>query len=642
MLLAIFGLSKSIAQTTFMNVDFETAAMPTGWTQTTLATDGGWKFGINTALQSSYFPIIAHTNMACTNDDACNCNKSADRLKTSVVNLTTATTVFVQLDLYYGAFNNGGQEVATLEVSTNGGSTWSVAATLPADVNWGTHIFNVPAAAGQANVMFSVMYNDGGAWNYGMAIDNFKVLAPAPSDAILQAVTPTAGSPASYGLTSTSINIGGTIFNNGGTNITSCTIKYDDGTGPVSYTFNSTITPAGTATFTCPTPYNLGATAGSHPITVWVELPNDANHNNDTLHTILTGAMFIPVHKVTVEEETGTWCGWCVRGIVFMDSLKAAYPNTTELVAVHNADPMTVTAYDAGATSFPNFSGFPSIEVDRKSLDDPSAIFDEYNAHIADFAVADITATSSFNWTTHVATINASAHFAVPIAPATGAYNLAMVITEDQVHSTASTTWDQHNYYSSTNQNIYLPSGGSGYFFQSLTDPVPAAQMYYPDVARAISGTYTGTAGSLPATIAAGATQNYTFSYTVPTGQNFNKMKAIILLVNTTSGQILNANHADLVSTGIDEVNSSLSSINVYPNPFSSNTNIVFDLKKAENVKLIVTNVLGAVVYSSDNGMMAEGNHIITFDGHDLSSGMYFVTLKTGDNSITQKISLQK
>ncbi len=460
------------------------------------------------------------------------------------------------------------------------------------------------------------------------------------NDAALTAIAPTAGSSASYAVVPGSISITGTIKNLGTASISSIFVKYNDGSGPVSYTFTTPIASLASGNFTCATPY--APTAGPHNLKVYVQLAGDANQTNDTLTTVLTGATFMPVHKVTVEEETGTWCGWCVRGLVMMDSLKAAYPNTTELVAVHNADPMTVTAYDAGATSFPGFTGFPSIEVDRKSLDDPSYIFDEYTAHIGDFAVADITVAASLNWTTRVATINAGAHFAVPVSPTTGAYNLALVMTEDGVHSTASTSWDQHNYYSSTNQNIYLPSGGSGYFFQSLTDPVPAAQMWYPDVARAIQGTYTGTAGSLPATIAAGSTQNYTFSYTVPATYNYFNMKAIVLLINTTTGQILNANHATLTHTGITEVNSSINSLNIYPNPFNASTNIAFELNKAENVKVVVTNLMGAVVFSSNGEMMSEGAHNIVFNGGDLSSGLYFVTLKTGDNSITQKISIQK
>lgn len=68
--------STGWAQTTLYSQNFEGTGLPTDWSQTSNATDGGWKFGTNTQLQSSSFPITAHTKMACTNDDACNCDKS--------------------------------------------------------------------------------------------------------------------------------------------------------------------------------------------------------------------------------------------------------------------------------------------------------------------------------------------------------------------------------------------------------------------------------------------------------------------------------------------------------------------------------------------------------------------------------------
>ena len=69
-LLTIAAILSSMAlQLQAQNVlfeDFESGAMPAGWSQTTLANDGGYKFGINTVIQSASWPVVAHTKMVGT------------------------------------------------------------------------------------------------------------------------------------------------------------------------------------------------------------------------------------------------------------------------------------------------------------------------------------------------------------------------------------------------------------------------------------------------------------------------------------------------------------------------------------------------------------------------------------------------
>ncbi len=464
---------------------------------------------------------------------------------------------------------------------------------------------------------------------------------PANSVALLN-IAPTTGTSASYAVVPGNITITGNVKNIGSTGIAAngLTIKYNDGVSTVSYVYPNAVASMANAAFTIPTAY--APAAGPHNMKVWVELTGDSNHNDDTLATVLTGADFMPVHKVTFEEETGTWCGWCVRGFVFLDSIAhSSYGANCELIAVHDADPMTVTAYDAGATTMPGFSGFPSIEVDRKVIDDPSYIFDEYTAHIGDFGIADITVTPSFNWATRALTVSAAAHFAVPVAPATGAYNLALVIVEDSVHNTSGGTWDQHNYYSFQSQNIAL--SGAGHNFQTDPQVIPSAQMWYNYVGEAILGSYTGTSGSIPVTVVSGATQNYTFpAYSVPAGSNPVHMRAIVMLINTTTGQIVNSNHGVLSPTGVTEISNSVAGFNVYPNPFSTTSNVNFNLKNESNVTVTVGDVLGQTVMNVFSGTMAQGDHSIAVNGTNLPAGIYFVTLKAGENTMTQKISIIK
>lgn len=646
MLLVVFGLSKSIAQTYYINENFSSSNVPAGWSSTAAGTGGQWVFG--PGLTNSYLPIGNRPSCALINDAGCACVEDSARLTTMAVNLTSATTVFLSFDYVYAQYysgSTGATEIFWTEKSLDGGTTWTFMDSIPGLYNngpyWATAGWDLSSQlAGQANVKIRFHYSDNGTAIVGAGITNVKLYSPIANDAALTAITPVAGTSTAYGVVGNTVTIGGTIYNNGSNAITSMVINLTDGINTWPYTYSGNIAPLTSANFTHSHLYNIAAT-GLHPLTMYASLTGDTDNINDTLHTLIVGAIFSPVHKVTFEEETGCWCGFCVRGLVYMDSMSnSANAANCELIAVHDADPMVINAYDAGATTMPGFSGFPSIEIDRKVIDDPSNIFPEYTAHIGDFGIADITVTPTYNWTTGLLNVSASAHFAVDVAPGNGAYNLAYVVTEDRVHSILS-TYDQHNYY---NGGSYGPLSNLEYDFVTLPNPVPAAQMYYDHVARAIAGSYTGTNGSLPGTIAGGTTQNYTFptTYTVPATSNPLKMKVIVLLINTVTGQIMNAADAPLSPTGIADASASVSTFTVYPNPFNETANIEFSLIKDENVVLNVYNMLGEKVYSVNNGTMSQGEHMIQLNGANLSSGLYMVSLTAGDNTITRKVSLNK
>jgi hypothetical protein len=68
-----------------------------------------------------------------------------------------------------------------------------------------------------------------------------------------------------------------------------------------------------------------------------------------------------------------------------------------------------------------------------------------------------------------------------------------------------------------------------------------------------------------------------------------------------------------------------------YPNPFSESTNIRLDLEEAANVELTVYDVLGRKVRVLVDQQLEARTHIFTFSDEHLSSGVYFVRLKTND-----------
>jgi hypothetical protein len=80
-----------------------------------------------------------------------------------------------------------------------------------------------------------------------------------------------------------------------------------------------------------------------------------------------------------------------------------------------------------------------------------------------------------------------------------------------------------------------------------------------------------------------------------------------------------------------------------YPNPFNPSTKIRYNLLQNSFVNLKVYNAIGTEVASLVNSVMPAGTHEVVFDALGLNSGVYFYTLKTGDNFIqTKKMILMK
>jgi hypothetical protein len=79
-----------------------------------------------------------------------------------------------------------------------------------------------------------------------------------------------------------------------------------------------------------------------------------------------------------------------------------------------------------------------------------------------------------------------------------------------------------------------------------------------------------------------------------------------------------------------------------YPNPFNPETVIRFTLPVAGYTKGVVYDVLGKEVTTLLNGDMSAGNHEIKFNANDLSSGVYFFRLESGNYSSAIKMVVGK
>jgi uncharacterized lipoprotein YddW (UPF0748 family) len=84
-----------------------------------------------------------------------------------------------------------------------------------------------------------------------------------------------------------------------------------------------------------------------------------------------------------------------------------------------------------------------------------------------------------------------------------------------------------------------------------------------------------------------------------------------------------------------------------YPNPFNANTAITFDLPDAAAVSLRIYNILGQQVVTLVDGPLSPGRHHVAWNGtsatgHQVSSGIYFYSLRTGDRTETKRMILMR
>lgn len=79
-----------------------------------------------------------------------------------------------------------------------------------------------------------------------------------------------------------------------------------------------------------------------------------------------------------------------------------------------------------------------------------------------------------------------------------------------------------------------------------------------------------------------------------------------------------------------------------YPNPFNPTTNIKFAVPTSNNVRIVLVNMLGQVVKEVVNSTFAAGEHEVTLNASNLSSGVYFYRMEAGSFVSTKKLVLMK
>lgn len=326
----------------------------------------------------------------------------------------------------------------------------------------------------------------------------------------------------------------------------------------------SSMTPGETLefAFNAPMPLALGK---QNTFFISAKMNDEEQSTSGTINNLA----FKPFKRVVIEEGTGAWCGNCPLGILAIENLERSFPGQIIPIGVHNDDVLAFSTYD----QFLGFSAYPCGRVNRdpkilspQSYDQNGMLTfvsqtgDETFADIAvrefnDFAVADINIGDvKYDKTTDMFSLPVDVRFAIDQAQAS--YNLLTVIAEDEL------LVFQTNYFSTyTNQPLLGQWANGGTYGQGYV------QYACKDVARAIIGfSLYGQNGLIPTTVTSAEPVSNTITFSLPAAvTDVKNAKAIVMLIDASSGKIINADRKWLLPHGDETAPNAVSDMNATP-----------------------------------------------------------------------------
>ena len=314
------------------------------------------------------------------------------------------------------------------------------------------------------------------------------------------------------------------------------------------------------------------AEKGNYELSLSVTKANDAVNEDvaSTATTTIIALNTLPKKRTLLEEYTGFWCGWCPRGYVGVEKLAELYPDDYVLASYHNADELEIMTSD----DFPSYvSGFPAAWMDRAvSLDayygtgnNDFGIADDMAERNKSFGQADISVKPVISDDEQTVTVSTDVTF--PYDLTDGTFAVEYILIADGL---TDESWGQSNYYA---------DGYDGYpeYMDEFTKTSDGHVygLVFNNVVVLTSELLGGAENEIAAATADTPVKlTYTFdlddayntSYE-PVIQDVTKLKVAAVLINTETGEVVNANKAAVTNgttDGIAELRDSRSAASFY------------------------------------------------------------------------------
>lgn len=457
-------------------------------------------------------------------------------------------------------------------------------------------------------------------------IDDVRVFSATNLDASLAKLD-----MASFALVNSELPVKLEVKNEGVSAITSLELSYQaSGAAAISQTFDGlNIATGGTETLTFTTPYTVSENNTTITASIIkVNGQSDDVADNNTASKQVASMTELVKKNILIEEGTGTWCGFCPRGAIGLDSITKQYDNVIG-IAVHSGDVMAVEGYDQGLA----FQGLPSATANRTTPVDPAyqELIAVYQAQKDDIAPVSLTADAKYDPTSKKVTVDVTTK--LHVASLAGDYRINVILTEDGVTGTGS-EYAQANYYAGGANG---PMGG----FENLPDPVPADQMVYNHVARVMMGGFDGDANSFPSSVSNSETPRHQYVSDIDPSWDVSKMHAVAVFIDKSNGAILNSTSVKVSSpVNVQELDAN-NILSIAPNPAYETTTVKLSLDEAAPVQISIFNAVGQQVAQKNYGQIS-GIASLPVDVSNLLTGTYTLQIKAGNAISNQKIIIAK
>lgn len=270
---------------------------------------------------------------------------------------------------------------------------------------------------------------------------------------------------------------------------------------------------------------------GTHYVSVKIVKVNDEAdfyeaNNHVTFELTVKDPRFI--RRIVCEEYTGTWCGWCPKGIVGLEMMKGLYPDRFIAISVHGGDQLEIDGEsDYSYSEFiKSIAGAPYCRLDRCMGGDP--LYDIQNLfNIESTKESHLSYNLSAVWDEDKQQITVKSSYYTDQDINSPSWNIAYTIIEDGI-----TGYYQTNYYA---------GGGNGTMDGWEEKDNPTDDVVFNDLARGIMGGYHGMELHREAI---NAEEVYETEHTIglPEGiENVDNIHVIGQVIDTETGIILNA-----------------------------------------------------------------------------------------------------
>lgn len=97
-----------------------------------------------------------------------------------------------------------------------------------------------------------------------------------------------------------------------------------------------------------------------------------------------------------------------------------------------------------------------------------------------------------------------------------------------------------------------------------------------------------------------------------------------------------------IATTSVSEIQETLGSVSIYPNPSNGNSTLEYSLNKESKIEIDIYNFQGQLVKSINKGVVKEGTYKVVLPINGLTDGVYFLVLKSETGNQSKKIIISK